>query len=125
YSNPDGGPRGPWMSDHYTCAKSAEERPNLYYAITNPNTGEVIWPKRTRVWAFDPQTHERLAREGLIYWGKTGTNSTPRLKKFMSSLRDSGRVSSTIWDYSEVGHNQDARREALALNPEDPFPTPK
>jgi adenine-specific DNA-methyltransferase len=61
----------------------------------------------------------------LIYWGKGGTNSTPRLKKFLSDLRAPGRVSSTIWLYDEVGHTQDARREAISLNSGDPFATPK
>lgn len=125
YKNPDNDPRGPWMSDNYTCAKSAEERPNLYYPISNPNTGEIIYPKRTRVWAFDQSTHQRHIAENLIYWGKDGKNSTPRLKKFLSHLRDTGRVSSTIWSYNEVGHNQDARREILNLNPDNPFSTPK
>jgi len=45
YSNPDNDPRGPWNSSAYTCAKSSDERPNLYYAVVNPNTGEEIWPK--------------------------------------------------------------------------------
>ncbi len=53
YGNPDNDPRGDWNSAAYTCAKTAEERPNLYYAIRNPNTGEEIWPRTTRVWAFD------------------------------------------------------------------------
>lgn len=125
YTNPDNDPRGPWMSDNYTCAKSVEERPNLYYPITNPNTGETILPKKTRVWAFDNEAHQRHVRENMIYWGKDGKNSTPRLKKFRSHLRGQGRVSSTIWTYDEVGHTQDARREVLALNPIDPFGTPK
>lgn len=125
YSNPDSDPRGPWMSDNYTCAKSADERPNLYYRIVNPNTGEAILPKRTRVWAFDANTHQRHVRDDMIYWGKDGTNSTPRLKKFRGLLWDQGRVSGTIWPYEEVGHTQDARREALALNPDAPFSTPK
>ena len=42
--------KGTFRPDNYTCNKSAEERPNLYYPITNPNTGEEIWPKRTAVW---------------------------------------------------------------------------
>lgn len=54
YRNPDNDHRGPWNSAAYTCAKSADERPNLYYPITNPNTGEEIWPKKTRVWAYGP-----------------------------------------------------------------------
>jgi adenine-specific DNA-methyltransferase len=125
YSNPDNDPRGDWMSDNYTCAKSADERPNLYYAIYNPNTHEEILPKKTRVWAFDKSTHQQHINENRIYWGKDGKNSTPRLKKFFSDLRSQGRVSSTIWLYEEVGHTQDARREILALNPKDPFSTPK
>ena len=82
-------------------------------------------PKRTRVWGFDAAAHKRHVAEGLIYWGKDGTNSTPRLKKFLSKLRSNGRVSATIWTYDEVGHNQDAKREQQALVPDDPFPTPK
>lgn len=125
YKNEDGDPRGPWMSDNYTCAKTADERPNLYYAVRNPNTGEEIWPKRTRVWAFDRKAHERHIAENMIYWGKNGTNSTPRLKKFKESLRSAGRVAATIWLHEEVGHNQDAKREQLALNSHSPFTTPK
>ncbi len=125
YSNPDNDPRGSWMSDNYTCAKSADERPNLYYAIHNPNTNEEIWPKKTRVWAFEQSTHQRHIEENKIYWGKDGKNSTPRLKKFLSDLHSQGRVPSTIWFYEEVGHTQDARREVLALNRKNPFSTPK
>ena len=125
YKNLDDDPRGSWMSDNYTCAKTADERPNLYYAIQNPNTGEKIFPKRTRVWAFDQSTHRHHVDEKMIYWGKDGTNSTPRLKKFMSKLRSTGRVASTVWLHEEVGHNQDANREQQALNAKDPFKTPK
>ncbi len=125
YTNPDDDPRGPWMSDNYTCAKSADERPNLYYSIKNPNTGEEIWPKRTRVWAYDKAAHERHVDEERIYWGKNGKNSTPRIKKYLRELKRPGRVPSTMWMYEEVGHTQDAKREAEALNPGDPFPTPK
>lgn len=46
YKNTDNDPRGPWKSENYLCNKTAEERPNLYYPIVNPNTGEEIWPKK-------------------------------------------------------------------------------
>lgn len=113
------------MSDNYTCAKTADERPNLFYSITNPNTGEEIWPKRTRVWAFDKMAHKRHVAENMIYWGKDGTNNTPRFKKFLSQLRTPGRVATTVWLHEEVGHTQDANREQQALNALDPFKTPK
>lgn len=125
YKNPDKDPRGPWMSDNYTCAKTADERPNLFYAIRNPDTGEEIWPSRTRVWAFDQAANRRHTEEKLIYWGRNGTNSTPRFKKFRAQLRSEGRVASTVWLHEEVGHNQDANREQQALNPQNPFKTPK
>jgi adenine-specific DNA-methyltransferase len=125
YKNPDNDPRGPWMSDNYTCSKSADERPNLYYKIVNPNTGEEIWPSRTRVWGFDPAAHEVHRNEGRIYWGVNGRNSTPRLKKYLRELKRAGRVPTTIWPHREVGHTQDAKREAALVNPANPFPTPK
>lgn len=125
YKNPDNDLRGAWMSDNYTCAKNADERPNLYYSIKNPNTGEEIWPKRTRVWAFDQSTHLKHVADRMIYWGKDGINSTPRLKKFLSKLRSPGRVAATIWLHDDVGHNQDANREQQAFNADDPFKTPK
>ena len=123
YKNPDNDPRGSWMSDNYTCNKSADERPNLYYPVTNPNTGEVIWPKRTAVWRYSQERHAENERDGLIWWGASGTNSTPRFKRHMPE--DKGRVAQTIWTYAEVGHTQDAKREQLALDRADPFPTPK
>jgi adenine-specific DNA-methyltransferase len=125
YKNHDNDPRGAWMSDNYTCAKNADERPNLYYPIKNPNTGEEIWPKRTRVWAFDQSSHLKHVADKMIYWGKDGTNSTPRLKKFLSKLKSPGRVAATIWLHDEVGHNQDANREQQVFNKNDPFKTPK
>ena len=111
------------MSDNYTCNKSADERPNLYYPVTNPNTGEVIWPKRTAVWRYSPDRHAENERQGLLWWGASGTNSTPRFKRHLPE--DKGRVAQTIWTYAEVGHTQDAKREQLAFHRSDPFPTPK
>ena len=39
YVNPDKDPRGPWKPVDYWNQVSPEERPNLTYTITNPNTG--------------------------------------------------------------------------------------
>lgn len=53
YKNPDNDPRGLWQSVVYTCAKTKSERPNLYYPITHPKTGEEVYPSESRVWAYD------------------------------------------------------------------------
>ena len=124
YKNPDNDPRGVWQSDNYKCNKSAAERPNLYYPITQPNTGEEVWPLKTAVWRYNQETHERHKIEGTIWWGKDGKNSTPRFKRFLSSL-EKGSMPQSVWLWKEVGHNQDAKREVQALNPDIPFSTPK
>lgn len=123
YKNPDNDSRGPWNSAAYTCAKSASERPNLYYPIVNPNTGEEIWPKKTRVWAYGPETHAENVANNMIYWGASGSSSSPRIKKFLSTAKPV--VPRSIWLNSDVGHNQEARAESLALFPGHPFTAPK
>jgi adenine-specific DNA-methyltransferase len=125
YKNPDNDPRGVWQSDNYTCNKSIDERPNLYYPILNPNTGETIFPKKTAVWRYSREKHEEHERQGLVYWGVEGKNSVPRFKRFLSKVSEKGAVPQTIWRWEEVGHNQDAKREQLQLNLEQPFSTPK
>lgn len=123
YKNPDNDPRGPWNSAAYTCAKSINERPNLYYPITQPNTGKAIWPKKTRVWAYGQDAHRRHVEENMIYWGRDGLSESPRIKKFLAQSKPV--VPRSIWLNSDVGHNQEARAEALALFSETPFTSPK
>lgn len=124
YKNPDSDPRGPWKAMDYTCRYTAEERPNLYYPILQPNTGEKISPKRTRVWAMSKEVHEKNVREGRIWWGTKGQNSVPALKNFLSEINQ-GMMPMSLWRYSLAGHNQDARKESMILFPESPFTTPK
>jgi adenine-specific DNA-methyltransferase len=124
YKNPDNDPRGLWRPDNYKCNKTSDERPNLYYAIHQPNTGKEIWPKKTAVWRYNENTHLRNVAEGLVYWGRDGTNDVPAYKRFLHDV-DKGVVSQTIWSWQEVGHNQDAKREQQNLHPTDPFGTPK
>jgi adenine-specific DNA-methyltransferase len=125
YKNPDGDPRGPWRADNYTCNKSAEERPNLYYAITNPNTGEEIWPSKTRVWGYGKDVHLQHVIDNRIWWGLDGSNKVPAYKRFLSEV--GGIIADTWWDWRDVGHNDEAKKEFLELLPElsRSFETPK
>ena len=123
YTNPDNDPRGPWNSAAYTCAKTADERPNLYYPLIHPKTGEEVWPKRTRVWAFGRETHEEHVRNSMIYWGVDGGASLPRIKKFLDGSGDV--VPRSIWAHEDSGHNQEAMLEGLALFESARFGTPK
>ena len=123
YRNPDGDPRGPWNSVTYTCNKSAEERPNLFHGIRNPNTGEVVWPKKTAVWKYDATRHLKNEAQGLVWWGINGRAKTPRLKRFLAEVGDV--VPRSFLHYAEFGHTQEARSELLAIIKESPFNTPK
>lgn len=123
YSNPDNDERGSWNSSAYTCAKTADERPNLYYAITQPTTGEQILPSRSRVWAYDAATHARHVAEDRIYWGKEGLSKFPRLKKFLSDAKPV--VPRSIWSFDEAGHNSEANLELRALVTDAHFSNPK
>lgn len=124
YKNPDKDPRGPWKAMDYTCRFSADERPNLYYGIRQPSTGEEVLPKRTRVWAMSREVHQRNEAEGRLWWGKSGTNSVPALKNYLSEVAQ-GMMPMSIWKHALAGHNQDAKKEALALFGDSPFSTPK
>ncbi|MGE5553930.1 MAG: site-specific DNA-methyltransferase [Betaproteobacteria bacterium] len=125
YANPDNDPRGPWTSVDYTCNKSADERPNLYYPIRNPHTGRVVWPSKQRVWGFEPSVTEKNLAENRLWWGASG-DAMPRLKKFLSEVQE-GLVPSTWWTRQDAGDNQESSRELRGLFPDsaDIFDTPK
>jgi adenine-specific DNA-methyltransferase len=124
YKNPDKDPRGLWKAMDYTCRYTAEERPNLYYPIIQPNTGEEIWPKRTRVWAMSREVSKKHSEENRIWWGEKGNNSVPALKNFLSEINQ-GMMPMSLWKHTLAGHTQDAKKEMLELFGEDVFGTPK
>jgi len=123
YKNHDGDDRGIWKSSDYTCNKSVEQRPNLYYPILNP-AGVEVWPKRTAVWRYSPERHALNVEQGRVWWGEDGTNAVPAYKRFLSDV-DSGVVAQTVWTWQEAGHTQDAARELQAILPGVRFDTPK
>ena len=122
YKNPDNDPRGPWQSMDYTCRYTANERPNLYYPITQPITGEEIWPKKTRVWAMSKDVTEKNLRENRIWWGTK--NVIPRLKNFLTEIQQ-GMMPMSLWKHTLAGHTQEAAKEMIALFGEEKFSTPK
>ena len=109
YQNPDNDPRGPWNSATYTCNKSKDERPNLYYPIVNPHTGTEVFPKITAVWKYSREQTERFQKDNRIFWGVDGTAKFPRFKKYLSEHE--GVVNRTLWHYDDVNHTQGASNE--------------
>jgi len=101
------------LSD-YTCNKTAEERPNLYYPIIHPKSGEEVWPKRTRVWAYSPDEQRRPISDDLIWWGKDGEAKVPSFKRYRHALKRGGKtVPSTWWPHEFAGHTDEAKKRKL------------
>lgn len=121
--------KGLFRVSDYTCNKTAEERPNLYYPITNPNTGDEVWPKRTRVWGYSREVFLEHERTGLIWWGKDGKAKVPAFKRYRDSLRGGGgTVPPTLWSHEFADHNDGAKkeiREVFGPNAALDFFTPK
>ncbi len=113
YKNPDNDPKGAWNSATYTCNKSKDERPNLYYPIVNPNTGEEIWPKETAVWKYGKDVTDKYLVEGKLYWGANGRSTSPRVKLYLSEMDNV--VPRTVWSSEEAGSTQSATAELKKL----------
>jgi adenine-specific DNA-methyltransferase len=125
FKNPDADARGEWASGDYTCNKSADQREKLYYPLEHPETGEEVWPSKTAVWRFSKARHLKNVEEGRVWWGKDNENPTPRYKRFLTDV--GGVVQGTWWPHTEVGHNDEAKKEIKQIFSEitNPFDTPK
>ena len=119
YKNPDNDPRGPWTSSDMTVRTY---NATCDYPITTPS-GKIVNPVKGRCWMTNREAFQKLIQENRIWFGLNGDN-VPRIKKFLSEVKQ-GMTPLTIWPYTEVGHNQDAKKEVIAFNSEDVFATPK
>lgn len=92
------------------------------YKIVSPS-GEVFEPPPGRCWANVRSVFDALKADGRIWFGKSGT-ARPRVKTFLSEQQ--GMSAWTWWPNEEVGHNQEAKKESIALfGADNAFATPK
>ena len=122
YRNPDNHPKGVWKSTPLYAKRTGSEKEQAFsFRFKNG----VIWtpPKGTSP-RFPAEKLRRLDENDEIWFGADGT-STPSRKTFLSELKVEGPPAPTIWLHSEAGNNHEAREEVKALNPADPFSTPK
>jgi adenine-specific DNA-methyltransferase len=122
YQNPDNDPRGPWRQGDNGMAKSGNE--SLRYAITLPS-GRAVTPPPGSYWRFSPTTYQKARREKRVWFGQDG-DSLPIIKRYLNEVQE-GVVARTWWPATEVGSNQEAKRDHLRrLFPDiEPFSTPK
>ena len=122
YANPDNDPRGPWKPASFLNPLPPAQRPNLCYPITNPRTGRVTSPT-THAWRRSAAEYERLAEEGLLYWGSDGRSPVPSVKMFLAEVR--GLTPTDFWSHEYAGHTDEGTRDLAALIGGKVFNNPK
>jgi adenine-specific DNA-methyltransferase len=131
YLNPDNDSRGVWTSGDFTISLTGGQRGAQFaktgvseniYEITTPS-GRTLLPTKGRCWAASPKRFEELRADNRIWFGESG-NNVPRIKRFLTEVQE-GIVCMTLWLRTEVGDNQDAKREVSKFNDKDIFSTPK
>ena len=119
YTNLDNDPRGPWTSSDLTVKTYSKE---YDYPITTPS-GRIVNPTKGRCWNTSRERMMELIEDNRVWFGESG-NNVPRLKKFLSEVK-SGITAMTIWKHTEVGNNQEAKREVNNILDTALFTTPK
>lgn len=119
YQNLDNDPRGPWTSGDFSVRTYNE---STDYPITTPS-GRVVNPPTGRCWRASKEKFDEMVDENRIWFGEDGSN-VPRVKRFLSEVKQSV-TPQTIWDYSEVGHNQEAIQNLNKMFGKKIFDTPK
>jgi adenine-specific DNA-methyltransferase len=131
YRNIDNDPRGIWKPGDFTASLTGGQRGAQFaktgvsaniYEIVTPSGRSVLPPPGT-CWRFSQERFQELITENRVWFGSEG-NNVPAVKRFLSEVQD-GTVVKTIWPRTEVGDNQDAKREVTVFNQANVFSTPK
>ncbi|MBK5964038.1 site-specific DNA-methyltransferase [Thiocystis minor] len=124
YDNPDNDTRGPWKPGDLSARNYYGEGT---YPITCPSGRIIPGPPSGRYWVISEAKFKEMDHDDRVWWGEDG-NNIPSIKRFLSEVK-AGRVPQTLWEYDEVGHTQDAKKELLSVldfaSSDDVFVTPK
>lgn len=119
YKNIDNDPRGSWKASGLDVKTYTAE---YDYSITTPS-GRIVYPPKGYCWRVPKRRFQELVEDNRIWFGKEG-NNVPAIKRFLSEVQ-SGMVSKTIWFRTEVGDNEEAKKETKDINETEVFATPK
>ncbi len=86
YTNPDNDSRGPWTRGDLTCNKTKDERPNLFYPITDPETGIIYQASPSNVWRFSKETMQGHIDEKKILFPRNA-GGQPAFKRHLADLQ--------------------------------------
>lgn len=126
-------PGRPWRIHDMTKQTSAKERPNSYFTMVNPKTGQKYPASKKRTWAVSVDTFDEYYKAGrIIFPGDYEflNIKKPVLRYFKDDdmRRDGLRFGyATVSTYlpSEVGMSQDGTKDIAALFEEKVFSFPK
>ncbi len=119
YKNADNDSRGPWTSGDLSVKTYTA---SCDYPITTPS-GRIVNPPAGYCWRVSKEKLQEMIADNRIWFGPDG-NNVPRIKRFLSDVKQ-GMTAMTVWKYTEVGHNQDAKKEVKQFNSTAVFATPK
>lgn len=125
FNEPNGpDPRGPFRKIDTTAnGKGGRYVESLYFPVTNPHTGQEVWPRQGTCWRHNKADMDALQRDNRLYWGVKGTATTPMRKLFEFEAKN-GMTTPSLWN--DVGFNQHASSEIEKLFGEKAaFETPK
>jgi hypothetical protein len=105
FSNPDNDSRGPWMSRSMKNPLGKDERPNLHYTITDPESGN----KFTATWICGKEKMENYIKENKVLF-PDDEEGTPRRKYFQSEL-DSEYKNVSTWISDTTANDKLVERE--------------
>ena len=121
YRNPNNDPDGLWrpvpmdvQGGHATASQ--------FYDVVTPS-GKVVRPANGRAWSVTEPVMQAMRERGEVYFGLDGSGK-PNTIRYLKD--DEGLVPWTWWPHEEVGNNDDAKKEIIALFGETQvFDTPK
>ena len=132
YTTPDF-PNRPWRVHDLTKQTTASERPNSFFTIVNPKTGEEYPANPNRTWAITEETFEQYYKENrMVFPGDYDflNISKPVLRYWkeddMQKAGDSfGRVAVSTKLPEEIGMSQDGTKEVTDIFKGKIFSFPK
>ncbi|MCK6418903.1 MAG: site-specific DNA-methyltransferase, partial [Alphaproteobacteria bacterium] len=101
-------PEGAWAVDNLTCNKTKEERPNLFYPITDPKTNITYQANPNRVWAYEPERMKTIIAANKVIFPKSG-KGTPQYKRHLKEVKSDRKPLSTWIESSTI--NEDSLSE--------------
>lgn len=119
YTNRDNDPRGPWKAGDVL---RNEVRDYAIFPVRLPSGREVMPPPGTS-WRYTQEKFAEMVADNRIWFGVDG-DARPAVKRFISEVTDT-IPATTWWEYPDVGHNDEAKKESKVLFGDALFGTPK